>query len=64
VFGCGDLGIPPDVTTCAPLDRFSNDLCAALPPPWACGADAIAEANSVTKATSEAGGVLCCRDAT
>jgi hypothetical protein len=62
LFGCGDVGVAPDAVTCAPLDRFSNDLCAALPTTWACGADGTDELNNVTKTASEGGGVLCCRD--
>lgn len=62
LFGCGDVGLAPDPATCAPLDRFSNDLCAALPATWACGTDGADEANKVTKTASEGGGVLCCRD--
>ncbi len=62
LFGCGDVGDPPDPATCAPLDRFSNDLCRALPPTWACGANSADEQGSVTKSASTGGGVLCCRD--
>jgi hypothetical protein len=62
LFGCGDVGEPADPATCAPLDRFSSDLCAALPATWACGASNLDELNNVTKTASEGGGVLCCRD--
>ena len=62
LFGCGDVGATPDATTCAPLDRFSNDLCVALPDTWQCGDVGTEELNNVTKAASEGGGVLCCRD--
>ncbi len=62
LFGCGDVGAPPDAATCGPLDRFSNDLCAALPATWSCGTDGADELNNVTKTASEGGGVLCCRD--
>ncbi|MCW5832031.1 MAG: hypothetical protein KIS78_06210 [Labilithrix sp.] len=62
LFGCGDVGEAPDPATCAPLDRFSNDLCASLPATWACGADGENELGNVTKPASEGGGVLCCRD--
>lgn len=62
LFGCGGLGAAPDVTTCAPLDRFSGDLCASLGGGWACGADNLQEANNVTHTNSTDGGVLCCRD--
>jgi hypothetical protein len=62
LFGCGDVGEPADPATCAPLDRSSNNLCVALPPTWACGADGARELDNVTKAASTGGGVLCCRD--
>ena len=62
LFGCGDVGLAPDLATCAPLDRFSNDLCAALPATWVCGANGADERNNVAKSASEGGGVLCCRD--
>lgn len=61
LFGCGTIGIPPSAT-CAPLDRFSNDLCMALVAPWTCGTDNTAEAANVTKPGADAGGALCCRD--
>lgn len=61
LFGCGNLGLAP-LASCAPLDRFSNDLCAALGAPWACGADGLNEAGNVTKTGPDGGGVLCCRD--
>ena len=62
LFGCGDVGAPPDAVTCAPLDRFSNDLCTSLPATWSCGTDGTNELDNVTKTASEGGGVLCCRD--
>jgi hypothetical protein len=62
LFGCGGAGMAPDPGTCTPLDRFSGDLCSALPAGWSCGADAFQEANNVTHATSSTGGALCCRD--
>ena len=62
LFGCGDVGVPPDAATCAPLDRFSNDLCMALPKTWSCGANGADEQNGVTKTDADGGGVLCCRD--
>jgi len=61
LFGCGDLGLAPD-PSCAPLDRFSNDLCSALGPPWSCGPDNLQEATQAIKPSSAAGGVLCCTD--
>jgi hypothetical protein len=62
LFGCGDVGLAPDPATCTPLDRFSNDLCVALPPTWACGPNGTDELNNVTKTASDGGGALCCRD--
>lgn len=62
LFGCGGAGAAPDPTTCAPLDRFSGDLCASLAGGWSCGADGLQEANNVTHTNSADGGVLCCRD--
>jgi hypothetical protein len=62
LFGCGDIGNAPDVATCAPFDRFSFDLCSALPNTWSCGTDGAAEASNVTKTAATGGGVLCCRD--
>jgi hypothetical protein len=62
VFGCGTVGAVPDPATCSPVDRFSNDLCVALPAPWACGADNLNEAAQITKAGPDVVGVLCCRD--
>jgi hypothetical protein len=59
-FGCGNYGATSPIVDCAPLDRFSNDQCADLPG-WTCP-DSFCEAFLVTKATSEFGGVLCCRD--
>jgi hypothetical protein len=60
IFGCGTLGDP--VSNCGPLDRFSNDTCGALGPPWQCGDDGCNEANNVTKPGPDGGGVLCCAD--
>ena len=62
LFGCGNIGAAPG-GSCAPLNRFSNDLCVDLGAPWTCGADGNNEASNVTKPASERGGVLCCRDA-
>jgi hypothetical protein len=62
LFGCGTVGDAPDSTTCAPLDRFSNNLCASLSTDWDCGGDVYREAENVRKAASAGGGVLCCKD--
>ncbi len=59
LFGCGSLGDKP-YEPCGVLDRFSNNLCAALGEPWSCGSDGCNEANTVTKSGPTHGGVLCC----
>jgi len=60
IFGCGTLGATP-ASSCAPLDRFSHNLCGSLGAPWSCGSDGFQEANNVTKTAVGGGGVLCCR---
>jgi hypothetical protein len=62
LFGCGSLGAAVTSDTCVPLNRFSGDRCGSLVSPWACGADASAEADNVTKAGAAAGGAMCCRN--
>jgi hypothetical protein len=64
VFGCGTLGDAPSAATCAPLDRFSNNLCTSLGGPWSCTGDpsGTREALDLTKTGPARGGVLCCRD--
>ena len=59
VFGCGSMGSEP--SDCGVLDRFSNDSCVDLQPPWQCN-DSCNEAHKVTKPGSAGGGVLCCAD--
>lgn len=61
IFGCGNLGAAP-LASCAPLDRFSGDLCGTIGPPWSCGPDNVQEAVNVVKSAPQGGGVLCCRD--
>ncbi len=62
LFGCGTLGDPPNAN-CAPLDRFSNNLCSATTPPWRCpGSSGLDEALLIEKTGPQGGGVLCCRD--
>jgi hypothetical protein len=61
LFGCGNIGGTAN-GTCAPLTRFSNNLCSMLGAPWSCGADGLHEADNVTKTATAGGGVLCCRD--
>lgn len=69
VFGCGNFGATSPIQSCGPLDRFSQNLCAALSDsPWSCnlptGADdnGYCEAYTLTKSGTSHGGVLCCRD--
>jgi hypothetical protein len=63
VFGCGTLGSRPvNNSNCAPLDRWSTNLCMALTAPWDCGTDQTSEASHVVKRGASAGGVLCCHD--
>jgi hypothetical protein len=62
LFGCGNHGGAPNGNSCSPLDRFSGNQCATIGAPWTCGNDGFAEASNVTKADSDVGGVLCCRD--
>lgn len=63
VFGCGTIGAVPDPGTCGALDRFGNNLCADLPPPWSCRDDGSGthEAELLVKPGAEHGGVVCCR---
>ena len=61
IFGCGNLGVAP-AASCAPLSFFSHDLCHTLGAPWSCGSDGYHEAENVVKASSDAGGVMCCED--
>lgn len=63
LFGCGAVGQAVADASCTPLDRFSFDLCSALPAPWSCGADGAVEADAVVKPGADGGGVLCCREA-
>jgi hypothetical protein len=61
LFGCGSLGTTPDPTTCAPLNRTSGDLCAALTiGGWACPLGDN-EADVVEKREPDGGGALCCK---
>ncbi len=64
IFGCGTLGDVPMAASCGTLDRFSNNLCSALRPPWRCDGDpdGLRESDLVVKPGPGAGGVLCCRD--
>ena len=61
VFGCGSTGDAP-TAACAPLDRFGNNLCVALPPGWSCGVDGYTEARAVINRSPTTGGGLCCAD--
>lgn len=64
IFGCGTLGDAPQASSCAPLDRFSNNVCTGLRSPWRCDGDpaGLRESDLVVKPGSDAGGVLCCID--
>lgn len=64
IFGCGTLGAVPQASSCGPLDRFSQNLCGSLRPPWRCNGDpqGLRESDLVVKPGPEAGGVLCCLD--
>ncbi|MFK7989373.1 MAG: hypothetical protein AB8I08_25380, partial [Sandaracinaceae bacterium] len=64
IFGCGTLGDVPVASSCGVLDRFSNNLCRGLTPPWRCDDDprGLRESDFVVKLGPEAGGVLCCPD--
>ena len=62
VFGCGGLGAAPDPSTCAPLNRFGNDLCVSLESPWSCGSNGVREAYLLVKSSAALGGSLCCHD--
>lgn len=58
VFGCGTAG---DLALgCGVVDRFSNDQCSLLPPPWTCSGNSCGEALIVSKPGPENGGALCC----
>jgi len=66
VFGCGDDGDATivDTATCAPLDRFSNNLCGSLASEngWTCGSDSYGESLYIVHSNPRNGGVLCCKD--
>lgn len=68
VYGCGNYGAAPG-ETCSPLDRSSDDLCAAIADQgWSCddpgpADDAGAcESFTIVHADPATGGVLCCRN--
>ncbi len=66
VFGCGNFGASlNNLTSCNPLNRYSDNLCDALAgSPWSCEDDGsgLCEAYVVQKSAPSHGGVLCCRD--
>jgi len=64
IFGCGNLGAAPRAASCGVLDRFSNNLCGSLGPPWRCDDDprGLRESDFVVKRGAAGGGVLCCLD--
>jgi len=64
VAGCGTYGIIADMTTCAPLDRTSDNMCFTIKfvGGWEC-LDPGSELTTIRKTDPTAGGgVLCCRD--
>lgn len=61
VFGCGSLGAPVSDPDCDGLNRFSHNNCSALGAPWVCSGES-QESRTITKPSTSAGGVLCCRD--
>jgi len=62
-FGCGTAGDPPNAASCGVLNRFSQNLCGALPTPWFCGnSNGDNEILVVVKPGPGAGGVLCCKN--
>jgi hypothetical protein len=63
VFGVGNIGAIPNAATCFGLNRFSNDACFSLGPPWSCAGNGENEALIVTKSSPLAGGVVCVPDA-
>ena len=64
IFGCGNLGSMPQASSCGVLDRFSNNQCSELVPPWRCDGDpsGLRESDLVVKPGAAGGGVLCCLD--
>lgn len=66
LFGCGDVGyaLPGGGYGggCGPFNRFSHNLCSYFTTDWQCGSNGEQEANNATKISSNAGGVLCCKD--
>jgi hypothetical protein len=66
IFGCGSAGDGADAGTCAPLTKYSDDKCDALPSTWDCGngylTTNLTEAKDVKKTGPEGGGVLCCKE--
>jgi len=62
IFGCGNVGVPPDAATCAPLNRFSQDGCGFLGNDWDCSGGNVQEAINVVKPGVDYGGALCCID--
>lgn len=64
VFGCGNLGATSPLVDCAPIDRFSNNLCNDVGTNWSCVDDGsgLCEAYAIVHTGPAFGGALCCRD--
>ncbi len=64
VFGCGSLGAVGPFVDCAPIDRFSNNLCNDVGSNWTCKDDGsgLCEAYAIVHNGPSFGGALCCRD--
>jgi hypothetical protein len=66
IFGCGTDGSTNVDSTCAPLNRFTNDVCSGFNADankygWNCGSNRYHESNNITHGGTR-GGVLCCKD--
>ncbi len=64
VFGCGNSGsVPPESTTCSPLNQLMGYPCSISGTGWTCSSGGPnTEADTVVKDGPDGGGALCCRD--
>lgn len=60
-FGCGSIGATTPDPNCDGLNRYSHDNCRSLVAPWTCSGSS-QESRTLTKPSTAAGGVLCCRE--
>lgn len=61
LFGCGTISYAPLGTSCAPLNKFSDNSCDGLGSAWSCNSlGNSSEALAVVKTDPAFGGVLCC----